>query len=115
MTIYVDGSGWDGRESKWCVQIGRQLPVITISTVKYTSNEAEYMALITALQDERAKNAEILSDSQLIVNQVNGAFRVKEQRLRAFHQQATNLIEKRGATLRWISREVNAAGKALER
>jgi ribonuclease HI len=49
-----------------------------------TNNEAEYRALIRALelaaQHTRAQ-VEVYMDSQLVINQLNGTYRVKEPRL----------------------------------
>lgn len=61
-----------------------------------TNNEAEYLALITAL--EKLKNLKtklqkqnlslekiyIYSDSRLLINQVNGIFKVKNEKIRQF-------------------------------
>ena len=57
-----------------------------------TNNEAEYRAVVTALQrfknlDLRFKNIgkiELYSDSQLLVNQVKGTYKVKNAKIREF-------------------------------
>src|SRR3989442_7160660 len=56
-----------------------------------TNNEAEYLALITALEylkDVRPKEAEFRLDSELVVKQLSGQYKVKEPRLQALHGQA---------------------------
>lgn len=53
-----------------------------------TNNEAEYRALIIALghaQELGASRVSVRSDSELMVHQVNGRYRVKEPRLQVLH------------------------------
>src|ERR1700730_5706089 len=50
-----------------------------------TNNEAEYLALIDGLKlaaDWKPDRLEIYMDSKLVVEQVNGGYRVKEERLK---------------------------------
>jgi ribonuclease HI len=59
-----------------------------------TNNVAEYMGLIGALQvarDEGAGEVEVISDSQLLVNQMLGTFKVKHPNLVPLHSQAREL------------------------
>jgi probable phosphoglycerate mutase len=60
-----------------------------------TNNVAEYSALIEALKlaDARgARKVEILSDSELIVRQIQGSYRVKHPDLQPLYRQARQLI-----------------------
>lgn len=60
-----------------------------------TNNEAEYLALIAALEylrEARAKEAEICMDSELVVRQLNGEYKVKEPRLKTLHARVTMLL-----------------------
>lgn len=60
-----------------------------------TNNEAEYLALITALEylkDLRASEADICLDSELVVRQLNGEYKVKEPRLQTLHGQVVMLL-----------------------
>ncbi len=60
-----------------------------------TNNEAEYMALITALEyikDSRPSEAEFRLDSELVVRQLNGQYKVKEPRLQSLHGQVIMLL-----------------------
>jgi ribonuclease HI len=90
-----------------------------------TNNEAEYYALLKALALIEAKADEkgsdkiagvlVRSDSQLIVNQVNGLWRVEDERLAELSGEARELIEKLGSVrLEWVPREENFAGLWLE-
>jgi ribonuclease HI len=60
-----------------------------------TNNEAEYLALIAALEylkECRAAEADFYLDSELVVRQISGRYRVKEPRLLALHGRATMLL-----------------------
>ena len=82
-----------------------------------TNNEAEYLALIAALEylkDARAKEADFCLDSELVVRQLNGEYRVKEPRLQALHGQVImllNAVPKH--TIRHVRREQNARADEL--
>ncbi|MFB0528079.1 MAG: ribonuclease HI family protein [bacterium] len=59
-----------------------------------TNNVAEYKALIQGLKESKkllAKNVDLFSDSQLLINQMNGRFRINDTDLRRLFQQAKNL------------------------
>lgn len=114
--VYVDGSGWNGRETKFCVMWGHngkwQHKIFTYAT-ESTNNEMEYQAVIYALS--RFKMSAVFSDSELVVNQVNGTYRVKEPRLLPLRDAARHWIDRNRNTLAWIPRNENKAGKFLER
>jgi ribonuclease HI len=60
-----------------------------------TNNEAEYMAVIAALEylrESRIPEADFYLDSELVVRQLLGQYRVKEPRLQALHARATMLL-----------------------
>lgn len=60
-----------------------------------TNNVAEYTALIYALQEAlilRAKDLKINSDSQLLVRQLNGEYRVKDADLISLYEQVKHLL-----------------------
>jgi len=62
-----------------------------------TNNVAEYTALINALQAAQKfnpKNVTLYSDSELLVRQINGQYRVKSEQIRPLFQQAVQLLEK---------------------
>jgi ribonuclease HI len=59
-----------------------------------TNNVAEYTALLRALQraaEEGAQHLIINSDSELLVKQMNGEYRVKNKDLQTLHEQASRL------------------------
>jgi ribonuclease HI len=62
-----------------------------------TNNEAEYQALTAALEEAwslGAKAVKVHLDSELLVRQINGQYRVKSDRLRKFYQQAQELLRR---------------------
>lgn len=59
-----------------------------------TNNVAEYKALIQGLKESKnllAQTVDVFSDSQLLINQMNGRFRINDKNLRRLFQQAKNL------------------------
>ena len=62
---------------------------------KVTNNVAEYSALIAALQEATRLGAEqvyINTDSQLMSEQVNGNYRVRNAHIRPLYEQAMQLL-----------------------
>ncbi|XP_028551816.1 uncharacterized protein LOC110108077 [Dendrobium catenatum] len=60
-----------------------------------TNNEAGYEALITGLEitiDVRIQNLQIFGDSQLVVNQVLGVYKITEFELACYHLQVLELM-----------------------
>jgi len=82
-----------------------------------TNNVAEYTALLRAL--ERAEQLggarlEIFSDSELLVKQMNGDYRVKNEELKELHGQATKSVGGFDrVTLTHVRREQNARADEL--
>ena len=108
--IFTDGSGKTGRYAYVVEQTGK----VKISQKPgLTNNEAEYTAIVEALKDNNDKNICIYADSELIVNQLNKKYAIKEDRLRKLAQQVWELSEGRNVTFKWIRREQNKAGKVL--
>jgi len=60
-----------------------------------TNNRAEYLALIEGLKAVAKWNPDrlqIFMDSQLVVEQLNGRYRVRNASLQALHKEATTLL-----------------------
>jgi ribonuclease HI len=61
----------------------------------HTNNEAEYLALIAALEylkENRVPEVDFRLDSELVVRQLQGRYRVKEPRLQSLHARVTMLL-----------------------
>ncbi len=59
-----------------------------------TNNEAEYRAIIAALEKAislGATRVELNSDSELVVKQINGSYRVKKDTLKPLHRRVMKL------------------------
>jgi ribonuclease HI len=82
-----------------------------------TNNVAEYRALLLGLERARelgAKEVEVIGDSQLIVRQVNGEYRVKDEGLRPLHTKAQDALRDFDSwTVRDVRREDNEAADLL--
>ncbi len=65
---------------------------------KMTNNEAEYSALIRALEHVTALGTnfslQIRSDSELMVKQINKQYRVKNEKLKPLYEQVCELLER---------------------
>src|SRR3954464_3903867 len=73
-------------------------PLVTLGRFigRATNNVAEYKALITALEQARdlgAKRIKVLGDSELIVKQMRGEYRVKNPDLRVLYDEAQDLFK----------------------
>jgi ribonuclease HI len=82
-----------------------------------TNNVAEYRALLLGLERARALGAddvEVVGDSELVVKQVQGLYKVKHAGLKPLHAQArAALREFRAWSIRAVRREQNAEADAL--
>jgi ribonuclease HI len=82
-----------------------------------TNNVAEYKALVTALQKAHeigARKVRVLGDSELVVKQMRGEYRVKNPDLRVLYEEASRLLrEFEAATIDHNYRESNALADKL--
>jgi len=103
---------------------GREVARISRYLGEMTNNMAEYTALLLALKEARHAGADsitVKSDSELLVRQINGEYKVKNDALRIMHQSARDLL---GGFRRWkvmhVRREQNKdadllANQAIDR
>jgi acyl dehydratase/ribonuclease HI len=82
-----------------------------------TNNVAEYYALIAALDYAAAsgiRRLRVLSDSQLIVNQIKGLYKVKHPDLRPLHERAKKQAASLDSfTIQYVPREQNRVADDL--
>ena len=84
-----------------------------------TNNVAEYTALVKALEWLLANNlnsdsVQINSDSQLVVKQLSGEYKVKSKRIVPFYREVLLLKKKfKDIEIKWIAREENIEADAL--
>src|SRR5439155_21012114 len=72
-------------------------PLITLGRFigRATNNVAEYRALITAMQEARklgARSIVIRGDSELIIRQMNGQYRVKHPDMKLLYDEAQSML-----------------------
>ena len=127
LTIHIDGASRNnpGNAAIGIIAKDGHKVVFEISEYigKTTNNVAEYSALIRALEECLIcghKEAHCISDSQLIVEQIKGNYRVKEDTLKVLFNQAKSLIAKmKKFSIEHVRREHNKeaddlANKALD-
>lgn len=82
-----------------------------------TNNIAEYSALIFSLQavsEFNPNELRIFSDSELLVHQINGEYKVKNQNLKVYFGRAKDLLQAyRGIKVRHIERAKNKEADQL--
>ena len=83
---------------------GKRVASLSKYVGRQTNNFAEYQALIGALEyamENHHKALKVVSDSELMVRQIKGIYKVKEPTLRDLHARAIELISK----LEWFQIE----------
>ncbi len=99
IVIWVDGAarGNPGPAAIGAVikdEHGATLARISQRIGKTTNNQAEYRALIAALEKAvqlGARRVSVYSDSELVVRQITGRYRVKKAELKPLFQKVTQL------------------------
>ena len=98
--IYTDGaSRGNPGEAGAGIIIYNADDKILVKTKKYlgntTNNVAEYLALIIALKEALKLKADVLhlfSDSELIVRQIKGIYKVRDRKMRALSSEVKKLL-----------------------
>ena len=114
ITVYVDGSG--GSDSGFGFFVKETGESFYEKKTGITNNQAEYLAIISALKKYGDSNEEILiySDSKNTVNQLNHEFAINNDQLRILAQEAWSIMGKIShLSIKWIPRKENLAGKML--
>lgn len=124
MTLYCDGGTTGSNPGTsvywsvgWDVEGCCDVVVRERSTQYKTNNAAEYLAVLSALQfgyqhRDWNKNIIINSDSQLIVNQINGSWKCKDESLKVLLEKTKSIMTKMKSiefkiTVQWVSRKEN--------
>jgi ribonuclease HI len=122
--LYVDGScsGNPGEGGAGVVikdERGRIVARIKKYLGSVTNNRAEYQALIAGLQEAQrmgTREVEVYLDSELVVNQINGVYRVRDAKLKTLEGEVRRRL---GHFARWvisyIPREQNREADRLAR
>ena len=82
-----------------------------------TNNQAEYRGLIAGMQAARRhgiKRLQIKGDSELVINQMNGYYQVRSNKMWTLHSQAQGLCaEFHRVEFKHVSRAANSEADAL--
>ena len=122
VVIYADGAslGNPGPAAIGAIIKDEQGNLITSISQRIgttTNNQAEYRAIIAALEKAvslGAREVELRSDSELVVKQINGRYRVKKTTLRPLYQKVVQLIGSFTAfTITRVPRQQNAEADRL--
>ena len=123
LTIHTDGaSRGNPGAAAYAYVIARdgQPPIEEADRLgRLTNNQAEYTALIRALEHALELGAQhhviVHSDSELMVKQMSGQYSVKNADLRALYEEARDLAHefKGGVTFRHVRRALNGRADAL--
>ncbi len=114
ISIFVDGSG--GPNGGFGFFVKESGESFYKKEPNITNNQAEYMAIISALKKFLGSTNEIIiySDSKNTVSQLNHEFAINNSQLRTLAMEAWGLIAKfSNLKILWIPRNENLAGKML--
>jgi len=96
---------------------GRTIEEVSLDIGWGTNNQAEYRALEAALRAAKnhgATKVMVRSDSQLLVNQMLGKYKVKDARLKLLKAELDHLVAKfEDVHFEYIPRELNARADEL--
>lgn len=116
LIIYIDGGsrGNPGpAAAAYCLtgQDGTQIEAKAFFLGKATNNVAEYTAFVKAIEAAKRTGATqltVFSDSELLVKQINGQYKVKSEQIRPLFRQVNELLEQFDQwKVRHIPREKN--------
>ena len=114
VSVYVDGSGGpNGGYGYFVKETGESFYE---KKPEITNNQAEYLAIISALNKYVHSDEEvtIYSDSKNTVNQLNHEFAINNEQLRTLAREAWGIIGKfSNLSIKWVPRNENLAGKML--
>lgn len=117
---WVDGGSRGNPGEAGCgivLHMGERRELHTLFLGKATNNVAEYAALLAALERAKALGAgelEVSSDSELLVQQMTGGYRVKQPHLQRLWLAAQQLSRSFARfAIRHVRREANAVADSL--
>lgn len=122
MIAYIDGASRGNPGEAGAGVVFKDLQGNVLENISHylgraTNNSAEYKALILALRRAREMGAgslQVYSDSELLVNQINGRYRTRVQHLQRLCQEAIRLIREIGrVNVSHIRREDNLEADEL--
>ena len=121
LTIYTDGASrnnpGEAGVGVYILRDGEPIERIARYLGTTTNNIAEYTAAIIGLEHAvrlGARTVKLRADSELLVKQVNGQYKVKNEGLKPLHARVKELIAKIASVeVKYIPREQNKEADAL--
>jgi ribonuclease HI len=122
VTLYIDGAARGNPGPAGYGIVARAEDGLTLAEAygyigEQTNNFAEYCSLLAALELAMKQGWEriaVKSDSELLVKQVKGEYKVKHEMLRRFHQRAMQLVRRfEGFAIEYIRRSENKEADKL--
>jgi ribonuclease HI len=121
LTIYTDGASrnnpGESGAGVYILHDGKPFEQIARYLGTTTNNVAEYTAAIIGLEHALkagARRVKLFADSELLVKQINGQYKVKNEGLKPLHAKARELIGRIGSVaVQYIPRERNKEADAL--
>jgi ribonuclease HI len=121
LTMYTDGASrnnpGESGAGVYILQDNKPVKEIARYLGTTTNNIAEYTAAILGLEyavQQGATKVNLFADSELLVKQLNGEYKVKNEGLKPLHAKAKALIGKIGdVSVKYIRREMNKDADAL--
>ena len=121
LTIYTDGASrnnpGEAGVGVYILRDGEPFERIARYLGTTTNNIAEYTAAIIGLEHAvrlGARTVKLRADSELLVKQVNGQYKVKNEGLKPLHARVKELIAKIASVeVKYIPREQNKEADAL--
>jgi len=120
--IYTDG-GADPNPGPGAIgvviknDLGETIATISEGVGRVTNNQAEYMAVIAALEKALSlgiTEVKMRADSALVVCQLNGEFKVRNARMKPLYEQVISLIKRfKIFSIEYIPRELNMEADKL--
>lgn len=119
MNVFVDG-GSKGNPGEMVIGTVFGEDTKEVEWVGFgTCNIAEYKAVIKALRiakKRKIRELHIMSDSKLVVNQINGSWKINDETLICLAKEAIELLQYfSSCNLEWIPRNKNIADVSNER
>lgn len=119
--IYIDGAARGNPGNSGIGILIRETKDKNREVKKYlgtqTNNQAEYTALITALEsakDLKDRQIKIFTDSLLVANQINGIWKVRHPEIITLNKKAKRLLQNfKNITIQHIPRELNREADRL--
>ena len=114
ISVYVDGAGGDDPGYGYYVKESGESFYEKKAAI--TNNQAEYLAIISALKKyvESTDEVIIYSDSKNTVNQLNHDYAINSEQLKELAREAWPRRAKfSNLKIKWVPRKENLAGKML--